>query len=53
VVRAARVMNESFGGFGEACRRTLAGSRWSPPRDASGKPVSTEVSYTCRFEIEP
>lgn len=53
VARAVRVMNESFGGFGEACRRTLAFSRWSPPRDASGKPVSTEVSYTCRFKVEP
>jgi TonB family protein len=53
VARSVRIAAETFGGFGEACRRTLAGSRWSPPRDAGGKAVSTEVSYTCRFKVEP
>jgi TonB family protein len=53
VARGVRVVGETFGGFGEACRRTLDGSRWSPPRDAGGKAVSTEVSYTCHFKVEP
>jgi protein TonB len=39
------------GGFGEACRRTLRSSVWSPPLDREARPVSTIVSYTCRFEV--
>jgi len=37
--------------FGRACQRTLAGSRWSPPLDARGRPVATELRYKCVFEV--
>ena len=47
-----RVVSESFSGFGDACRRTLAGSRWSPPKDRAGNAVATEIAYTCRFVVE-
>ncbi|MGC4093475.1 MAG: TonB family protein [Polyangiaceae bacterium] len=52
-VRQIRVENESFPGFGEACRKTLQGSRWSAPRDREGRAVATEIRYTCRFLVEP
>jgi outer membrane biosynthesis protein TonB len=53
VIRRAAVMAESLAGFGEACRKTVLLSRWSAPRDRSGKPVATEIHYTCRFVVEP
>jgi protein TonB len=53
VPRALRVVEESFTGFGTACRDTLGASRWSPPRDRDGSAVSSEVLYTCRFVITP
>lgn len=46
-----RVVSESSDGFGEACKRTLEESRWTAPRDRDGREVSTEISYTCRFEV--
>ncbi len=52
-VRMASISSESFAGFGEACRKTVVGSIWLPPRDRDGRPVATEVSYTCRFRVEP
>jgi TonB family protein len=52
-VRIASVSSESYRGFGEACRKTVVGSIWLPPRDREGRPVATEVSYTCRFRVEP
>jgi TonB family protein len=51
-IRNASVSNESFPGFGDACRRTLLGSRWSPPRDREGRAVSTRIRYTCRFVVD-
>jgi TonB family protein len=51
-VGSIRRVSESYPGFGEACERTVRGSRWSPPLDARGEPVATEVNYTCRFEIK-
>jgi len=45
------VVAESGGGFGEACKRTLRNSLWSPPLDREARPVSTFVSYTCTFEV--
>jgi hypothetical protein len=45
------VVAESGGGFGEACKRTLRDSLWSPPLDLEARPVSTFVSYTCTFEV--
>jgi outer membrane biosynthesis protein TonB len=49
--RVVSVLSESAAGFGDACRRTLHGSHWKPPLDRQGKPVATELSYTCRFEV--
>ena len=46
------VLSESSSGFAEACRKTLAGSRWSEPLDREGQPVSTRLTYRCRFQIE-
>ena len=45
------VVAESQLGFGEACKRTLRESLWSPPLDLEAHPVSTVVSYTCTFEV--
>lgn len=45
------VVAESQGGFGEACKRTLRDSLWSPPLDLQARPVSTFVSYTCTFAV--
>jgi len=45
------VIAESERGFGEACKRTLRDSLWSPPLDRDAHPVSTFVSYTCTFEV--
>jgi TonB family protein len=50
-VGALSVLEESHPGFGDACRRTLAGSRWTPPRDRGGRAVPTEIRYTCRFVV--
>ena len=49
---AAKLVLESSSGFGEACRKTLLGSRWSAPLDKRGKPVPTWISYRCRFRID-
>jgi protein TonB len=46
------VVSETAQGFAEACRRTLLGSRWSEPIDRDGQPVSTRLTYRCRFQIE-
>jgi len=52
VLRRATVLDESKPGFGDACRRTVTGSRWTPPRDQQGRRVATEIRYTCRFVVE-
>jgi TonB family protein len=52
VARSVAPLAESAAGFAEACRRAVKGSRWSPPRDRSGRAVSTEVRYRCRFLVE-
>ena len=51
-VLSASVMDESFPGFGTACRKAVLGSRWSPPLDRDGRAVQTEVRYTCRFVVD-
>ena len=53
-LREIALVSESAAGagFGEACRQTLDGSRWSAPIDRDGKPVSTFINYTCRFEVQ-
>ncbi|MBV8762262.1 MAG: energy transducer TonB [Deltaproteobacteria bacterium] len=50
-VGTMRVISESVPGFGAACQRTLAGSHWDPPLDASSRPVITDISYTCTFAV--
>jgi outer membrane biosynthesis protein TonB len=50
-VGAMRVVSESAAGFGVACQRTLSGSHWEPPLDASSRPVITDISYTCTFAV--
>jgi TonB family protein len=52
-VRKVELVSETFPGFGDACRRTLTGSEWSPPRDREGRAVSTAIRYTCRFVVQP
>lgn len=51
VVRQCTVQSQSSAEFGEACRRTLLGSRWSAPQDRTGKAVVTQVYYTCDFRV--
>ena len=51
VIAAIQPLSASAPTFADACRRTLAGSRWSPPIDAVGHPCTTEIRYTCRFEL--
>jgi periplasmic protein TonB len=46
------IVSESAPGFADACRKTLLGSRWSEPIDRDGNPVSTRLTYRCRFQIE-
>lgn len=46
-----RVLVASAPSFGDACRRVLAGSRWTPPLDREGVPCATEIKYVCRFEV--
>ena len=50
-VRDLVVVSQSAPGFGDACKATLRESTWSPPLDRAGDPVSTFISYTCRFEV--
>ena len=50
-VRTARSISETASGFGAACRRTVIGSHWSPPKDKKGRAVATEIVYTCHFEV--
>ena len=52
VARGARVISESAAGFGDACRRTVEGSRWGAPLDARGRAVSTTIVYRCRFRVQ-
>ena len=51
-IRVASIASESDPGFGEACRRTIVGSVWSPPQDASGRAVATQIRYTCQFRVD-
>ncbi len=51
-IRIASVASESGLGFGEACRQTVIGSVWSPPLDAQGRAVATQIQYTCQFRVD-
>ncbi|MDB4960282.1 MAG: Ferric siderophore transport system, periplasmic binding protein TonB [Myxococcales bacterium] len=50
-VGTTRVVSETLPGFGVACQRTLAGSRWQAPLDAHKAPVATDLTYTCTFAV--
>lgn len=50
-VRSVRGVSSTGPEFAAACKRTLLGSRWTPPRDANGVPVPTIVPYECRFLV--
>ena len=45
------IQSESWRGFGPACERTVRAGRWDPPIDHDGRAVTTEITYTCRFEV--
>jgi len=47
----ARVVTATNADFGDACRRVLVASRWTPPVDRDGAPCATEIKYTCHFEV--
>jgi len=51
-VGLANITFESGDGFGKSCQRTLLASVWTPPLDRKGKPVSTWVTYRCKFRID-
>jgi periplasmic protein TonB len=51
-VRSVTLVAESFAGFGNACKKTLVGSLWSPPLDRGGRAVATRIRYTCRFVVD-
>jgi TonB family protein len=38
-------------GFGAACMKALRQRRWQPPLDRKGTPVTTEIRYSCEFEV--
>ena len=46
-----RVVSSTWNGFGPACERTVRAARWEPPIDHDGSAVTTEITYTCRFEV--
>jgi TonB family protein len=51
-VRDLAVVSETGPGFGAACQTTLRGSEWNAPLDRDGRPVSTVINYTCRFNVD-
>lgn len=50
-IGSVHVVSESWKGFGAACERTVRAAHWEPPIDRDGMPVTTEITYTCRFEV--
>lgn len=52
-VRAVPLSEEPAAyGFAQACAQALEGSRgWGEPLDASGRPVSTWIRFSCEFAI--
>jgi len=51
-VGTTRVVSEGVPGFGKACQRTLAGSRWQPPLDKNQQAVATDLAYKCTFAVD-
>jgi TonB family protein len=50
-VERTQTLSRSHAAFAEACKRTVSGSVWSPPRDRAGRAVRTTVDYRCRFRV--
>jgi TonB family protein len=50
-VASIDVRSATSADFAQACKDTVAGSRWAPPLDRNGKAVATRVGYTCRFDV--
>lgn len=50
-VSSVEHVSESYAGFADACARTVRAARWEPPIDGEGRPVATEITYVCRFEV--
>lgn len=48
----AQIKSETAQGFGAACRQALLNSRWTSPLDREGRPVSTYITYRCKFRSE-
>jgi TonB family protein len=51
-IRVASIVSATSPDFGEACRRTLIGSRWSAPLDGNGRRAATSIYYRCKFRID-
>lgn len=45
-------LNETFAGFGDACKASLRGIEFEPALDRTGKPCATDIPYTCRFTVQ-
>jgi periplasmic protein TonB len=50
-VVALRVVSESAPGFGHACAASLRTSRWEPALARNGRAITTDVIFTCAFEV--
>jgi len=50
-VTQVQILEDPGHGFVEACRRTLAASRWPAPVDRQGVSVSQRIRFDCTFEI--
>jgi protein TonB len=51
-IGGVRHVSETYAGFADACERTVKSGAWEPPLDRNGKPVATEITYTCRFDVK-
>jgi protein TonB len=51
-VGVVRRVSETYAGFAEACERTVKAGTWEPPIDRGGRPVATEITFMCRFEVK-
>lgn len=45
-------LNETFAGFGDACKASLRGIEFEPALDRTGQPCATDIPYTCRFTVQ-
>ncbi|MBN1655329.1 MAG: TonB family protein [Deltaproteobacteria bacterium] len=50
-VAKVTLVKETYEGFGEACEKTVKSGQWRPKLDKLGRPVFSDITYTCRFEV--